>query len=109
MVREDVYLASYAAWQGWLASHKFAQQERARIRFQVTAPSAGEQARKDVRRIAEHEYRVMSRLQHDGLLRPRDLVESELGVGLVYPYDPDWQRLDLWLAGEPHRLPLPTP
>jgi serine/threonine protein kinase len=107
-VIEDEAIDSDEGWQDWLASHKFAQQERARIRFQVAAPSAGEQARKDVRRIAEHEFRVMSRLQHDGLLRPRDLVESELGVGLVYPYDPDWQRLDLWLAGEQNGVPLAT-
>ena len=50
----------------------------------------------------------MSRLQHDGLLRPRDLVESDLGVGLVYDYDQSWQRLDLWLAGRPNGVPLTT-
>ena len=71
-------------------------------------PGASEQERTRVRRIAEHEFRVMSRLQHDGLLRPRDLVESDLGVGLVYPYDESWQRLDLWLAGQPNGVPLAT-
>ena len=40
----------------------------------------------------------MSRLASDRLLRPRDLVDSELGVGLVYPFDDRFQRLDLWLA-----------
>ena len=50
----------------------------------------------------------MSRLQHDGLLHPRDLVESDLGVGLVYDYDDAWQRLDLWLAGQPAGVPLTT-
>ena len=40
----------------------------------------------------------MSRLANDRLLRPRDMVDSELGVGLVYPLDDRFQRLDLWLA-----------
>ena len=71
-------------------------------------PTASQQEKASARRIAEHEFRIMSRLQHDGLLRPRDLVESELGVGLVYPYDPQWQRLDLWLAGQANGVPLAT-
>ncbi len=40
----------------------------------------------------------MSRLANERLLRPRDMVDSELGVGLVYPLDDRFQRLDLWLA-----------
>ena len=40
----------------------------------------------------------MSRLANDRLLRPRDMVDSDLGVGLVYPLDERFQRLDLWLA-----------
>src|SRR5260370_23222487 len=42
----------------------------------------------------------MSRLAHDGLLRPRDLVDADFGVGLVYPDDDRFQRLDLWLAAQ---------
>lgn len=105
---EDQALAEGEGWQEWLASHQIARQERGRIRFQVTAPGATEQERTRVRRIAEHEFRVMSRLQHDGLLRPRDMVESDLGVGLVYPYDESWERLDLWTAGQPNGVPLTT-
>jgi serine/threonine protein kinase len=85
-------------WQDWPASHRFAGKERARIRFHVSRPGATEDERRRVRQVAEHEYRIMSRLTHDGLLRPRDIVDSELGVGLVYPDDQTYQRLDLWLA-----------
>ncbi|MFG3685442.1 BREX system serine/threonine kinase PglW [Micromonospora sp. NPDC047740] len=105
---EDQAIDSDEGWQDWLAYHRVVQQDRARIRFRVLPPTAGQQERASARRIAEHEFRVMSRLQHDGLLRPRDLVESELGVGLVYPYDPQWQRLDLWLAGQDQGVPLAT-
>ena len=87
-------------WQDWPAFHRVATTERARIRFLVTPPGASSVARAAVRRVAEHEYRVMSRLAHDGLLRPRDMVDGDLGVGLVYPRDERFQRLDLWLADQ---------
>jgi Protein kinase domain len=107
-VIEDQAIDSDQGWQDWLAYHRVVQQDRARIRFRVLPPTAGQQERGSARRIAEHEFRIVSRLQHDGLLRPRDLVESELGIGLVYPYDQQWQRLDLWLAGQEQGVPLPT-
>ncbi|MFK3981379.1 BREX system serine/threonine kinase PglW [Micromonospora sp. NPDC050397] len=107
-VIEDQAIDSDEGWQDWLAYHRVVQQDRARIRFRVLPPTAGQQERASARQIAEHEFRIMSRLQHDGLLRPRDLVESELGIGLVYPYDQQWQRLDLWLAGQDQGVPLAT-
>jgi len=105
---EDQALAEVGGWQEWLASHKVAQQERARIRFLVTPAGAPESERDRNRAIANHEFRTMSRLQHDGLFRPRDIVDSELGVGLVYDYDESWQRLDLWMADQTRGVPLTT-
>lgn len=93
-------------WQDWVASHRVVPTDRARVRFRLTVPSAPKSERAKARSLAEHEYTVMSRLHHDGLLSPKDLVDSELGVGLVYPYDPEWQRLDLWLAGQENGVPL---
>ncbi len=104
----DHALADGEGWQEWLAHHNVAQQERARIRFQVTPAGAPPSEEQRVRRIAEHEYTVMSRLQHDGILRPKDLVQSELGIGLAYDYHESWQPLDLWLADQPNGVPLTT-
>ncbi|BAK35877.1 hypothetical protein MLP_28630 [Microlunatus phosphovorus NM-1] len=95
-------------WQDWDAFHRFTQRERARIRFQIAAPGASDDERRRIRRIAEHEFTVMRRLNHEGLLAPQDLVEADLGVGLVYPLDESWQRLDLWLADRPDGIPLTT-
>lgn len=105
-VVDEEPLAEGEGWQDWPAFHRVATTDRARIRFYVNAPgaSAGERAR--VRRLAEHEFRVMSRLQHDGLLRPRDVVDADLGIGVVFPYDERMQRLDLWLAGQERGLPV---
>jgi serine/threonine protein kinase len=87
-------------WQDWLGTHKLLKTRR-RIRFRTVPEGSPDEARRRVRRIAEHEMRVMQHLSHDAVLRPEDLVDSDLGPGLVYPYDPAWQRLDLWLAGRP--------
>ena len=85
-------------WQDWPAFHRVATTDRGRIRFLVTPPGATTTERAKIRQVAEHEFRIMSRLANDRLLRPRDIVDSELGVGLVYPVDDRFQRLDLWQA-----------
>ena len=105
-VIDEQPLAEGDGWQDWPAFHRVASTDRARIRFYVTAPGAAASERTRLRRIAEHEYRIMSRLANDHLLKPRDMVDDELGVGLVYPYDERFQRLDLWLAGQPHGVPV---
>jgi serine/threonine protein kinase len=93
-------------WQDWPAFHRVATTDRARIRFLVTSPGASSTERAKVRRVAEHEFRTMSRLPNERLLRPGDMVENDLGVGLVYPVDERYQRLDLWLADQAGRVSL---
>ena len=92
-------------WQDWPAFHRVATTDRARIRFLVTPPGTTSTTRAKVRQVAEHEYRIMSRLANDRLLRPRDMVDNDLGVGLVYPVDERFQRLDLWLADQAGQVP----
>ena len=60
-----------------------------------------------MRRLAEREYALTSRLHQPGASRFKDIVEDELlGSGLVFPYNPDDQRLDLWLADNNETLDL---
>jgi serine/threonine protein kinase len=92
-------------WQDWPAFHRVATTDRGRIRFLVTPPGATATERAKVRQVAEHEFRIMSRLANDRLLRPRDMVDNELGVGLVYPVDDRFQRLDLWLTDHAGSVP----
>ena len=94
--------------QEWEANHRFVQTDRARIRFQVAPPGAGQAEQHRLRLIAQHEYQVMSRLNHAAVLAPRDIVDDQLGVGLVYPYEPGWQRLDLWRAEQTQGVPIDT-
>ena len=104
---DDEPLDEGVGWQDWPASLRLAASRRVRIRVRVTAPGAPTQEIARVRKVVEHEYRIMSRLAHDGLLQPLDFVDDELGVGLVYPYDESFQRLDLWQADRPQGVPLP--
>lgn len=87
-------------WQDWRGYHKVAKEQLARIRFQVSAPGAPASQQAEQHKIAQHEFSVMSKLSHDGILSPRDLIEGDLGVGLVYNFTQSTERLDLWLASQ---------
>ncbi len=91
-------------WQDWLASHKHLPTRRHLIRFRVAPDGSSEDVRRRLRALAVHELHVMQHLSHDAILRPEDYVDSELGPGLVFPYDPSWQRLDLWMAEQSRAL-----
>ncbi len=105
-VIDDEPLSEGDGWQDWSATHRHINTDRARIRVRVVPPGAETQEVTRVRKIVEHEYRVMSRLTHDGVLKPRDLVDDDLGIGLVYSYDESYQRLDLWQTDRPQGVPL---
>lgn len=99
-------LAEGDGWQDWPAFHRVATTDRGRIRFFVSTPGASKQDVDRRRTLAEHEFRVMSRLAHDALVRPKDIVDNDLGVGLVYEADERYQRLDLWLADQQSGVPV---
>lgn len=108
-VIEESLLSEGEGWQDWRAFHGVTQSQHGRIRFQVPPPGASACQTDEIFRIAKHEYGTMTRLVHDGLLRPLDIVASDgLGTGLVYPFDESLQRLDHWLATQPQGVPLKT-
>lgn len=107
-VIEEALVSEGASWQDWRAYHQVSQTQHARIRFRTLPDGASETAQKELRRLAQHEFSTMGRLVHDGLLRPLDIVESDLGTGLVYPLEKSLQRLDLWLAEQTQGLSLDT-
>jgi serine/threonine protein kinase len=92
-------------WQDWPAEHRVTR-KLARIRFFTTPQGAPRSQVAGMRKLAEREYALTSRLHHPGILAPRDIVEDELGSGLVFPYEPKDQRLDLWLADNGSKLDL---
>lgn len=98
-------LAEGEGWQDWPAEQRMAR-DPARIRFFLVPEGASNAQLEGRRKLVAREYTLTQRLRHDGLLSPRDLVEHELGAGLVFPYDKHDQRLDLWLADQRGELAL---
>lgn len=88
-------------WQDWPAEHRITHREQVTIRFFVHPTGTREADLATARRVVSREYELAHRLRHDGLLAPRDLVDDDLGAGLVFDRDPAAQRLDLWLADRP--------
>ncbi|MFC5260925.1 BREX system serine/threonine kinase PglW [Kribbella qitaiheensis] len=93
-------------WQDWPAEHARIRDQHARIRFFVSEPGASDASRRAKAQLVEREFALTSKLSHHGLLTPRDLVENEVGAGLVFDRKESARRLDLWLADRPHGLPL---
>lgn len=92
-------------WQDWPAEQKVTHTP-ATIRFYVSAPTSPAADRQQLAKRAGREYQLTRQLRHDSLRVPVDIVDGDLGPGLVYPRDDSWQRLDLWLAGQPDGVPL---
>ncbi|MGI8417892.1 MAG: protein kinase domain-containing protein, partial [Nakamurella sp.] len=107
-VIDDEPLGEGDDWQDWPAFHQVTQDRKARIRFAITPPGTSDSELTLMRKLAEHEYRTVSALTHEGVLTPIDLVDMELGIGLVYPREEGFQRLDLWMADHREGIPLLT-
>ncbi|WP_019927713.1 BREX system serine/threonine kinase PglW [Nocardia sp. BMG111209] len=94
-------------WQDWPAFHHVDTERQARIRFYLPKPGSSPAEEHAHARAVEHEYRLLTRLKHDGLQVPVDVVKDrELGIGLVFVQSKDVERLDLWLADNANVLTL---
>lgn len=106
LVIDDEPLGDGDGWQDWPAFHRVATTDRYRIRFYIPKPGSSSADERQLQRRIEHEHRLLSRLHHDSLLVPRDIIKDELGVGLVYEDDQRLRRLDLWFADQSEGLAL---
>ncbi|MBV9599694.1 MAG: UvrD-helicase domain-containing protein, partial [Chloroflexi bacterium] len=93
------------SWQDWPAEHHVTR-EQARIRFFTTPRGAPRAQIASTRQLVEREFALTRRLRHPGILAPRDIVDDELGSGLVFPSEERDQRLELWLADRGTSLSL---
>lgn len=92
-------------WQDWPAEHRVTRKQ-ARVRFFTTPQGASAAQIASTHKFTEREFALTSRLHHPGILAPQDIVEDQLGSGLVFPFDSKDQRLDLWLADNASKLDL---
>lgn len=93
-------------WQDLLAAHPSAPSVLRRIRLFSVPPGASADQRAEIERAARREFVLTQGVAHDGVVVPRDLVESDSGPALIFDYDPSAVRLDAYLADRADKLTL---
>lgn len=93
-----VLLDEGPGWQDFAASRTgMGVGRRVRVYLAGVATSAEEETR--LREEAAREFKVMAGVNHDGIARPLDLVQSERGPALLFDRVEGEVRLDLWAPG----------
>lgn len=104
--RLEELLSEGPGFQDFSGQHESATRRRRRIRLYAAPQQADDPQRVQLRRAARREHELLEGLHHQGILRPQDYVEHDLGPALVLDADPDWPTLDAWLADHGERLSL---
>lgn len=87
-------------WQDWPAEHRHNADDLVRIRVFPSPANSPQSARTAIRRRVTREFQLLQSLRHDGIVIPRDYVETDEGdPGLVYRVDDRHTPLDL-LVGQ---------
>lgn len=94
---------AYQDWQARHTSAKLARHPR-RIRLYPLARNASTMSREDRYRAAQREYEALVGINHPGITRASDFIESERGPALLFDYDPAAQRLDAYLQENQTKL-----
>lgn len=81
-------------YQDWLGQHASVDSVQRRIRIYTLAASQSAELRQSRARGARREFEVLEGIDHAGILRCRDLKETELGPALIFDHDPKALRLD---------------
>lgn len=93
-------------WQEFRAEHPTARGIRRRIRIYQTEAATSSDEREALRRAADREFRILRGIEHPGIERPLELVESSRGPALVFEDRATAPRLDHWLAEHGEELDL---
>lgn len=87
-------LSEGETYQDWLGQHASVETVQRRIRIYTLAASQSAEQRQSRARGARREFEVLEGIDHTGILRCRDLKETELGPALIFDHDPKALRLD---------------
>ncbi|WP_313913644.1 BREX system serine/threonine kinase PglW [Tahibacter sp.] len=93
-------------YQDWLGQHQTVASVQRRIRIYTLASAQSTEVREGRIRSARREFEVLEGIDHAGMLRCRDLKETELGPALIFDHDPKAIRLDHLLHEHAARLTL---
>lgn len=93
-------------FQEWLGQHQSVESVQRRIRVYSLASAQSTEIRQARVRAARREFEVLEGIDHAGMLRCRDLKETELGPALIFDHDPKAVRLDHLMLEHGDRLSL---
>jgi serine/threonine protein kinase len=90
-------------WEDYLAANPSLPNDYPRrVRVFLTERTATEEDKKSVQRAAHREYLALQGISHDGIVRAEQYSDELLaGPAVVFRHGANWQRLDLYLAGNP--------
>lgn len=91
-------------FQDFLGQHVDHPDRQRRIRRYGVARQATASQRDRVARAARREMALLAQVEHPGLVRALDLIDTESGPCLLFEHDPRAVRLDRYLAGPGARL-----
>ncbi|MGY1621049.1 BREX system serine/threonine kinase PglW [Geodermatophilus sp. SYSU D00965] len=91
-------------WQDFAAKHVDLHGVKARVRIYLVEKAASQEHRRTVVRAAEREFRLLSGMQHPGIVQVQAYVEHDLGPALIFSHEPSSVRLDHYLRDSLDRL-----
>jgi len=85
-------------YQDWEASHSSLSNVKRRVRIYNVALTESQETRSHINKAAEREFRLLNQLQHEGILHAENYTQLSRGPALVYRYERNSLRLDLYLS-----------
>lgn len=92
-----VYESPTGIFQDWAAHHSSSEKSLRLVRIYLVSSQADKEDRRIVTEAARREIATLEKLNHPNILRALVPAESELGPGIVFDFQPDARRLDLYL------------
>ena len=90
-------------YQDYEAEH-VALHARRRVRLYPIPLNASAELRQTIVRAAQREFQILEGVHHPGILRADEYRETERGPALIFPYDPQAIRLDVFIERNASRL-----
>ncbi|GAA4081296.1 BREX system serine/threonine kinase PglW [Actinomadura miaoliensis] len=86
-------------WEDYLAENAALEGDHRRVRIYLSELGAGREARESTRRAARREYLVLQGIDHPGIIKAEQFSDDhEAGPAIVFPHQPEWLRLDHYMA-----------
>ena len=92
-----IYQCPKDTYQDWEASHTSLSNVKRRVRIYNVALTESQETRLQINKAAEREFKLLNQLHHEGILHAENYTQHSRGPALVYPYDRNSLRLDLYL------------